>query len=287
MRIEEAFRTGLKMLEESAVPSARIAAEVLLMHTLACDRAYLYAHPERHLSEAEQTGYACCLQQRAGGKPTQYITGHQEFWGLDFRVTTEVLIPRPETEHVVERAVELGQAMAAERAPAIVDVGTGSGCIAVAASRELPRARVLGTDISEGALRVAAENARRLAPQARFCRCDLLAAVAGRSVDIVVSNPPYVPTTAAAGLQREIREHEPHQAVFAGPVGMEVYEALVPEAARVLRPGGWVVFELSYNTVERVRALFDERWSEVEVRPDLAGIPRVGSAQLRVKSYEW
>jgi len=279
MRLEEVFREGLRFLEESAVASPRIAAEVLLMHALGCERSCLYAHPEREVSGLEQAHYARCLEARAGGKPTQYITGHQEFWGMDFVVNDAVLIPRPETEHVVERAVELGRRMAAHRAPVVVDVGTGSGCIAVAVAHELPRARVIGTDKSETALQVAAHNAHRLGPRVHFCRCDLLTAIADASADIVASNPPYVPTSAAASLQREIREFEPAQAVFAGPEGMEIYCALAPEAARVLRPGGWLVFELGYNTADRVRSLFGTGWTEVELRPDLAGIPRVISAR--------
>jgi release factor glutamine methyltransferase len=275
MQLGQALQQGWERLEAEAVPSARLAAEVLLMHALGCARARLYAHPEQELGEQELQRYAGYVRERAGGKPTQYITGRQEFWGLEFRVTPDALIPRPETEHVVERAAELCRG----GAPIIIDVGTGSGCIAIALAHELPRARVFGTDISEGALRVAAENARRLAPHVRLCRCDLLAAIADGVADLVVCNPPYVPHSAAAGLQREIRDFEPPEAVFAGPEGMEFYARLLPEAARVLRPGGWVVLELGYNTADRVRALLDGCWDQVEVRPDLAGIPRALSAK--------
>ena len=284
MHLEDALRQGRLLLEESSVPSPRIAAEVLLMYALSCERSHLYAHPERELSDSERVHYARYLRERMSGKPTQYITGRQEFWSMEFRVTPAVLIPRPETEHVVERAVELGRQLAATSQtmdrPVVVDVGTGSGCIAVAVAAELPRARVIATDISAAALALAAENAARLGvPRVSFCRCDLLAAVATGSAELVLSNPPYVPQDQAAGLQREIRNFEPQQALLAGPEGTEIYAALVPEAARVLRPGGWAVFELGYNMADRVRRLFGPGWQDVEFRPDLAGIPRVISAR--------
>lgn len=274
------MKQGLQLLEESAVPSARIAAEVLLMHALGCDRDQLYAHPEREMSDSQRVHYARYLRERMSGKPTQYITGWKEFWGMQFRVTPAVMIPRPETEHVVERALELGRTGSRPEALVVVDVGTGSGCIVIAVALELPRARVIATDISAAALAVAAENANRLgARHVQFCRCDWLAAMATGSADLVLSNPPYVPESQAAGVQREVRDFEPHQAVFAGPEGLESYTTLFPEAARVLRPGGWVVFELGYNMVERVRSLMGPEWEAVELRPDLAGIPRVISAR--------
>jgi release factor glutamine methyltransferase len=159
-------------------------------------------------------------------------------------------------------------------------VGTGSGCIAVALASELPGARVYATDISAASLRVAAENARRLVGnRIAFCRTDLLAAVGDGRVDVVVANPPYVPESQAATIQREIREFEPRVAVFAGTEGIEIYARLVPEAARVLRPGGWVVFELGFGLAERVASLFGSGWADVAIAPDLAGIPRVISAR--------
>lgn len=274
------MKQGLQLLEESAVPSARIAAEVLLMHALGCDRDQLYAHPEREMSDSQRVHYARYLRERMSGKPTQYITGRQEFWGMQFRVTPAVMIPRPETEHVVERALELGRTGSRPEALVVVDVGTGSGCIVIAVALELPRARVIATDISAAALAVAAENATRLgARQVYFCRCDWLSAMATGTADLVLSNPPYVPESQAAGVQREVRDFEPHQAVFAGPEGLESYTTLFPEAARVLRPGGWAVFELGYNMAERVRSLMAREWEEVQLRPDLAGIPRVISAR--------
>ena len=280
MRLEAALRQGLQLLEESAVPSSRIAAEVLLMHALGCERVHLYAHPERELSDSERVHYARYLRERMSGKPTQYITGHQEFWGMDFRVSPAVMIPRPETEHLVERVVELGRTMESERPPVVVDAGTGSGCIAVAVAVELPRARVVATDASGAALAVAAGNASRLsARQVRFCRCDWLSAVGAAVADLVLSNPPYIPLNQAEALQREVRDFEPRQAVLAGPEGLEIYATLLPEAARVLRPGGWAVFELGYNMADAVRSLLSAEWDQMQFHRDLAGNLRVISAR--------
>ncbi len=277
MRVDEALRQGIELLEQSLVPSARIAAEVLLMTVLQCERAYLYAHPERELTDSERVVFGRYLRDRMNRKPTQYITGRQEFWSMEFVVSPAVLIPRPETEHLVEHAVELGRHM---DAPVVIDVGTGSGCIAVAVASELPRARVFATDISAAALEVASRNASRLVQgHVGFCRCSLLEAIASNCAGLVLSNPPYVPIEQAEGLQREIRDYEPAVAVFGGPEGMDIYRALVPEAARVLRPGGQAVFELGYNVAERVESLFGDGWEKVTLLPDLAGIPRVVSAR--------
>jgi release factor glutamine methyltransferase len=280
MRLQEALRQGFEELEGANIPSARLAAELLLMHALDCDRTCLYAHPERELTDVERVHYGRYLSERITRKPTQYITGRQEFWGLEFRVTPAVLIPRPETEHVVERALELVRGFAPSRRPMIIDVGTGSGCIAAALASELSRAVVVATDISEAALQVAAGNAQHLlGARIAFCHMNLLDGIADACMDVVASNPPYVPKRQAASLQREIRDFEPPTALLAGEEGPEVYLRLVPEAARVLRPGGWAVFELGFGMTERVEALFGGGWADVSILPDLAGIPRVISAR--------
>jgi release factor glutamine methyltransferase len=180
-----------------------------------------------------------------------------------------VLIPRPETEHVVEAALEL-----AGGARRILDVGTGSGALAVTLQLEM-KAVVAATDISEAALRVAADNAGGLRAAVDFLACDLSTAIADGTMDLVVSNPPYVPLADAAGLQREVRDYEPHVALFGGPTGFEIYARLIADAARVLRPGGWLIVELGFGAHERVRAMLDDGWQDVAIRPDLAGIPRV------------
>jgi release factor glutamine methyltransferase len=272
MQIREALRAAGEHLAAHDVGSPRLNAEVLLMFVLGCDRAHLFAHPERELTADEQARYDAVIRERTTGKPTQYITGHQEFWGMDFVVSPAVLIPRPETEHVVETALELARAVVQ---PRIVDVGTGSGCIALALAKELPQAEVLAVDISAEALEVAHKNASQLGlERVHFRQGDLLERVEAASFDLVVSNPPYVGEAEPEKAQREVREFEPKVAVFAGPQGMEVYERLIPQAARVLRPGGWLVMEIGYSIEEPVRALMSE-FGELKTVPDLQGIPRV------------
>jgi release factor glutamine methyltransferase len=259
-------------------------AELLIMFTLDCDRAHLYAHPERELTSDETQRYDEALARRATGVPAQYITGHQEFWGLDLIVSSAVLIPRPETEHVIEILLELAKADGRGRPSPhdlrIVDVGTGSGAIALALAKELPSAEIHATDISAEALEVARANAARhqLASRIEFHRADLLDGLPHREFDFVVSNPPYVGESEEDSVQLEVRKFEPRNAVFAGPTGLEVIERLIPRAQRVLRPGGWLVFEISGTIADRVRRLLS-RWDEVAIRSDLQGIARVAIAR--------
>jgi release factor glutamine methyltransferase len=265
-------------------------AELLLMFTLSCNRAYLFAHPERQLTAEEESHYESVLTERARGVPAQYITGHQEFWGMDLIVSPAVLIPRPETEHVVETVLELLKAEevatheTSTRKPTlrIVDVGTGSGSLALALARELPQARIHAIDISSAALEIARANAARLQMEARICfhQGDLLQGISGE-FDIVVSNPPYVGESEKDQVQLEVRKFEPRTAVFAGPCGTEVIERLVPQARAALRPGGWLVFEISGTIAERVRELMTD-WNDVEILPDLQSIPRVVRARKPV-----
>ena len=259
------------MLEEAAVAVPRLTAEVLLSHAVHCAREYLYAHPEQELREVEWLHYGRYLHERLQGKPTQYITKRQEFYGREFRVTPDVLIPRPETEHVVEVALSL-----ARHARRFVDVGTGSGALAVTLRLETGAA-AFATDISAAATAIAAGNAARLAAPVDFVVCDLLAAVAADSADLIVSNPPYVPAGDRQGLQREVRDWEPQVALFAGESGFEIYQRIAADAPRVLHPGGWLVMELGFGSVNRVTELL-RSWKEIRVEPDLAGIPRVIAA---------
>jgi release factor glutamine methyltransferase len=250
----------------------RLTAEVLLGFAMGTRREYFYAHPEQELREVEWLHYGRYLHERMGGKPTQYITHRQEFYGREFRVTPDVLIPRPETEHVVEAALE-----AARGARRILDVGTGSGALATTLALELG-ARAWATDISPAAARVAAENAAKLAADVGVVVCDLMDAMAPASMDLIVSNPPYVPVTQREGLQREVRDFEPHVALFAGQTGFELYDRIVADAPRVLRPGGWLIFELGFTSLQHVQGLLAS-WHAVRVIPDLAGIPRVIAAR--------
>jgi release factor glutamine methyltransferase len=274
MTLQEALVQGTKLLEDAGIAVPRLTAEVLLCHAIHCERPFLYAHPERELREVEWIHYGRYLHERLNGKPTQYITGRQELYGREFRVTPDVLIPRQETELVVETALEVGRG-----ARRILDVGSGSGAIAITLQLET-HGTVYGTDISAAALAVAAENSRKLGACVEFVCCDLMSAIAARSMDAIVSNPPYVPEAERASLQREVRDHEPEAALFAGPTGFEVYERLVADAERVLCPGGWIVLELGYKSRDRVLRMFGTKWRDVRVVPDLAGIPRVLAAQM-------
>ena len=266
------------------------------MFMLNCDRAYLYAHPERELTSDEMRSYDDALMRRATGVPAQYITGHQEFWGLDLIVSPGVLIPRPETEHVVEAVLEIVSAAHSKQsqeqdqrpragAPAphdlrIVDVGTGSGAIALALATELPSAEINASDISPDALEVARANAARhnLTSRIEFHQADLLDGLSPSSFDFVVSNPPYVGESEEDSVQLEVRKFEPRNAVFAGPTGLEVIERLIPQAHAALRPGGWLVFEISGTIADRVRGLL-ANWDRVEIGNDLQGIARVAIAR--------
>jgi release factor glutamine methyltransferase len=286
MKLGEALQQGSELLANGAVPSPRLNAEVLLMHAARCDRTYLYAHAERELTDSEWVHYGRYLRERLEGKPTQYITGRQEFWGLDFLVNSAVLIPRPETELVVETAIGLVRQVSPDgRGCTIADVGTGSGCIAIVLAKELPETRLIALDQSKEALDTARVNARRLGVDQRitFALSDLLQLGSGvplPEIQMVVSNPPYVSTQDTANVMPEVRRYEPPAAVFAGPSGLEAYARLIPQSAAVLRAGGWLVLELGYDVEEGVRRLLATgEWPETQWRKDLAGIVRVVAAR--------
>ena len=277
MRLDAALRRAVRTLEQNDVGSPRMNAETLLMFVLGCDRAYLYAHPERQLTGDEENRYNATITERSTGKPSQYITGHQEFWGLDFIVSPAVLIPRPETEHVVETVLELAQAHRFER---VADIGTGSGCLAIALAKELPRARFSAVDISPEALEIARANAARheVSDRIDFRASDLLAALPEAGFDLVVSNPPYVGESERDKVQKQVREFEPKVAVFSGEQGLDIYRRLIPQARAALVPGGWLVMEMGYSVEQPVRDLLAE-CSNIRVTYDLQGIPRVVAAQ--------
>lgn len=263
---------------------ARIDAETLLLRVLAQsdparNRAWLLTNPEWEASSEIASQYRALIARRSAGEPVQYILGECEFYGLPFDVTRDVLIPRPETEHLVEKAIELAAHFAA---PRIVDIGTGSGAIAVALAVQLPGASITATDISCAALNVARGNARRhrVAERIRFLSGDLLAPVAGEQFEIVVSNPPYVAAAERESLAVEVRDYEPPQALFAGPDGFDVYRRLIPAAFAALVSGGAIALEIGYaqqGGIGELLALAGFR--EVEFTADLQGIPRIASAR--------
>lgn len=270
MTLQTALLQGQKLLEDAGILAPRLTAEVLLAHAIGCPRSWLFAHSDEELKELWWIHYGRYLHQRIQGAPTQYITGTQEFFGRDFRVTPDVLIPRPETEHLIEAALR-------HPAETILDIGTGSGAIAVTLALET-NARVFASDTSAPAIGVARQNALRLGARVDFLISDLGASFRGHTFDMVVSNPPYIAETERPRLQREVRDHEPALALFAGEDGLAVYSRLIPEAARLLKPGGRFILELGVGSLEPVRGML-RGWSDVVVIPDLAGVPRVISAQ--------
>lgn len=271
--VRAALRHGITHLDH--LQAARRDAELLLMHLLGCDRAWLLTHPEAPLSPEQITLYRQFLARRARHEPIQYITGEQEFFGLNFRVTPDVLIPRPETEHLVEALL----ARVPHDAPLrIADIGTGSGAIAVALAHSLSNAHLTALDNSPAALAVARGNAQRnnVASRIRFVESDLLAAVAGEGFDAIVSNPPYI--AASEVLEAQVRDFEPASALFAGPTGLEIYQRLIPEAHAALKADGWLLLEIGHSQREAIHQLL-AAWHNVSFVADLQGIPRVACAQ--------
>ena len=250
-------------------------AELILAHVLGCDQTALLTHPERLLSLVEADQFESLLKRRLADEPVQYLTGTQEFFGLLFEVTPDVLIPRPETEHLVEAVLERFDREASLR---IVDVGTGSGAIAVALAHALPQSRVTALDLYPAALEVARRNAQRhgVIDRVTLRQSDLLAAASAAEFDVVVSNPPYI--ADGEKLEPQVANYEPRFALYAGPTGLEAYERLIPQACKVLKPRGWLIMEIGYGQRPALEALLGG-WSEVSFVPDLQGIPRVALAQ--------
>ena len=324
--VRAALKQGLAQLREAHVPSYTLAAELLLLHVLGRDRTWIYSHPEGKISSADADRYFALIARRKTGEPTQHLTGKQEFWGLEFEVSPDVLIPRPETEHVIEVALDRlavrelragrKQTLTGEGLQ-IADIGTGSGCIAIALAKELPGATIYATDISAAALAVAQRNAKRhsVSERIHFIKSNLLdgftargAANAGLSVvgaqhaapllgkdspheppvtshqsplfDLIASNPPYIGRREAATLMREVRDHEPEIALYGGEEGYELYAGLITQSAAHLKPGGLLVLELGHDSLPAVQPLLDApAWTNVGVTNDLAGIPRVIAAE--------
>ncbi len=285
------LKRGIEQLRVAKVSSYTLTSELLLLQATGRDRTWIYSHPDEVLPLEAADKFLALVRRRASGEPTQHLTGKQEFWGLDFEVSPDVLIPRPETEHLIEVALDrlAVRELRAGRDPrltgkniTLIDIGTGSGCIAVALAKELPDAEVYATDISAKALEIAKRNAARhgLSERIRFAESDLLQAVPLLTFDLIVSNPPYVGLCEADTLAIEVRDHEPPQALYGGQEGYELYGDLILQAGRQLKPGGLLVLELGHNSLAAVQPLLDaSAWTNVGGTKDLAGIDRVLSAE--------
>ncbi|MGC1462936.1 MAG: peptide chain release factor N(5)-glutamine methyltransferase [Terracidiphilus sp.] len=279
MSLQEWIQNGEARLRAGPHPErARRDAELLVLHLIQRDRAFLAANPQAKLSAEGAVRYYALIERRLAGEPIQYITGDAEFYGLPFRVNRNVLIPRPETEHLVEKVLALAASF--ER-PRIVDVGTGSGAIAVALAHSLSAAQISAVDVSAAALGVARENAIRngVADRVRFGEGDLLGPVADELFEIVVSNPPYVAEGDRNSLAVEVRDYEPGVALFAGS-GLDIYRRLIPSAWAALVPGGYLALEIGCGQGSAVAGLLaDSGCEQVEFAADLQGIPRVACGQ--------
>jgi len=256
---------------------ARQDADTLLLHALCLDRAWLLGHWDEEATPAVQCDYEALIVRRQTGAPIQYITGQSEFYGLPFSVGPGVLIPRPETEHLVEEVLRLA-AQFTHPAIRIADIGTGSGIIAVVLANELPQARITAVDCSPQALTIARENALQNQVSARidFIEGDLLGTLVGERFSIIASNPPYIPDRDQDSLSVEVRDHEPHSALFAGIDGLDIYRRLIPEAIPLLEPNGWLVLEIGYGQQPAIQSLLDSAgYCDIHFIPDYQGIPRV------------
>ncbi len=273
MTVASALTFGATRLAQ--LPSARRDAELLLMRAIGQNRAFLLTHSDTPLTPSQQSLYEQWIDRRAQHEPVQYITREQEFYGLALRVTPDVLIPRPETEHLVEAAF---QRLPHNTPLRIADVGTGSGAIAIALAHTLPQAILTALDTSPAALSVARYNAERhhLAERIRFLESDLLAAVSGETFDAIVSNPPYVSELEV--LDPQVRDFEPHSALFAGRSGLDIYQRLIPQAQAGLKPSGWLFMEIGHGQRNALANLLNG-WREVDFITDLQGIPRVALAR--------
>ena len=291
MDLRTALQTGFSQLRDGGVSAPKLTAEVLLCHTLSKEHIFLLTHPEDLIASYEMAQYDRSLRERVSGKPTQYITGKQEFWGREFKVSPAVLIPRPEATpdrdhaHAGPRPFRPAlvppcdlPALTAAKRRRILDIGTGSGVLAVTLALEL-NTRVIATDISADALAVARGNALRMRAPCSLIQCDLGAPFGNNSFDFIVCNPPYIATETIGTLQREVRNFEPHLALDGGGDGLDFYRRLIPEAARLLRLGGRLILEIGADQGESVPELLVRPWRDVTVAQDLAGRSRVVSAQ--------
>lgn len=281
MTIAEAIAEGAAVLEIGGVPEVRRDADVLLRAAISRDRAFVIAHPEYTLRQDELARYREFIERRAQREPLQYIIGHTEFYGLEFRVTRDVLIPRPETELIVDKAIAL---LKDERAPRFCEIGIGSGCIAVSILVNVSLAAAVGCDTSEKALAIANENAAAhgVAERLKLSISDVFDAIEPHQFDLIAANPPYVPRIDLESLQAEVSKFEPRMALTDGADGLTIIRRIVHDAPDFIRPNGTLLMEIGFNQAAEVEKMFDSsRWANVEIEPDLQGIPRMVNASRK------
>lgn len=279
--IIETLQIAAEILHESGISEPRREAASLLVFTLKKDKTFLISHNDYELSDEEQTKFQKFTNRRASGEPFQYIAGCQEFYGLDFIVTPDVLIPRPETELIVENAIEILSAIEKSR---FCEVGTGSGCISISILHEVKTATAIGLDISPEALEIARKNAdvNNVLNRFELKKSAVFAVLENEKFDLIVSNPPYVPLEELADLQREVRDFEPHIALTDGGSGLSVIEKIIVDSPEYLKPNGFLLLEIGYNQARKVSQMFEsEIWKKLEILPDLQDIPRMVKAQIK------
>ena len=277
MTIRELISQATMQLDDAGIPSARLDAEVLLAFCLNCDRLELIKNPERVLNEDERMSFHEFIARRLRCEPVAYITGRKAFWSFTLEVNSDVLIPRPDTEVIVEEALAVFNAQPVDQ-PRILDIGTGSGAIALALAAEIPGAQITATDVSVAALTVAKKNALALGLEysITFLHGDLFAPVRG-TFDLIVSNPPYIGADEYEILPAGVKDFEPRQALFAGKTGLEFYENLIYQAKKHLKEKGWLLLEIGYKQTQEVRTIMEisKFYDSIDVRADYAGLSRV------------
>ncbi len=281
MNVSETIEYATHILDASGLAEPRREANSLLAFALGKDRTFLIAHPEYQLSSKEETRFREILQRRANREPFQYIIGKQEFFGLDFEIASGVLIPRPETELIVENAIEI---LRRNENPFFCEIGVGSGCISVSILKEVTNARAIGVDVSEIALRIAKKNTENHKVSVRIDLriSDLFDALQKEQFDLIVSNPPYISAEDFEDLQLEVKDFEPRNALTDGKDGLSIVENLVAQTPNFLKPGGFLLMEIGFDQANEVRKMFSSKiWKTVEILPDLQDIPRTVKAQIR------
>lgn len=289
MTVLEALNWAADTLKERRIENCRLNAELLLAYSMGLRKEQLYIRLHDPLTEEEREALEGLVRRRSSGEPLQYILGHQEFWSIDFKVDPRVLIPRPETEHLVEEALSILLNISSKKIPSVLELGTGSGAIAISLAKEVKQLFLVATDLSEEALRVARENAKQasVSNRIRFVKGDLLQPFrSGEVFDLILTNPPYVPDADIDGLAREVKDYEPHLALKGGKDGLDFYRRLITQAPFYLSGGGWLLFEVGSTQAGRVSEMIeaDGCFGKPEIVRDLAGIERVVKAQLKESS---